>query len=155
MAKRIYPNWLPKLVNPVVIDAATDLRQLRGDYNGGAFAGPVGTFDTVVRSSQSTAGVGVGYTIVNSAAVPAGYRQVIQNVSVFHSDPTARTVEFGIISGGNYYQLISVGALVVSLSAPHPNEIVLEAGENLRAYGTNIIVTASLLMFLAGYQVRL
>lgn len=155
MSKRIYPSWLPRLSTPVVKDAADDLRALRGDYNGGAFAGYAGSFAAVVREKVVVSATAADPDEVFTTAVPAGYLHVIQRVSCRQDSGGSPLVVLYLISGAGAYELVSAGALAPQNTLTADYELVLQAGEQLRFSVYGIVWPTSIVISAVGYSVQL
>ena len=155
MSKIVYPSWLPRLVNPVVMDNAGDLRQLRGDYNGGAYAAYAGSLDTVKRENLYLLTVALGTATIYSTAVPVGYRHVYQRLCCFHADTAARQATLMLYSGGVLAYLTYQVALAPNQEMSLASEVVLGANEQLRLDVYAVAAGKYVYLSLAGYSVRL
>lgn len=155
MSKRIYPSWLPRLSTPVVRDAADDLRALRGDYDGGAFAGACGSFHAIWREAVTDTSTGAGVFRALTTAVAAGYLGIAQLVLVRHNAAAALDTYMTLLSGGVYYDLhnnYTLGQMVpLRLETP----LVLEAGEQLVGTIVATAINQPVYLKVCGYWVQL
>jgi len=140
---------------PLVKDDSDDWNPIRGDYNGGVFAGAFGSYhDRWCERVGAEAPAGGGNTFAESSAVPAGYVYVLQAVSAHHDDATARRVQISL--GGQQYTIIAQRMAADTWEAAIANGCwVLKEGDTVLAVAVSLAEGRSLTMLVWGYKVKL
>ncbi|MHA1215939.1 MAG: hypothetical protein ACTSPX_01260 [Candidatus Thorarchaeota archaeon] len=140
---------------PLVKDASDDWNPVRGDYNGGVFAGPFGTFESVWQESViQAAPAGGGNTIAESTIVPSGYLYVLQSVSLQHNDPSARRLQIQF-RPGNYSILAWTDGAISWQPAIAIGCWVMEEGDYLQGLVYDLAEGRNAYLRLWGYKVKL
>jgi len=138
-----------------VKDSNDDWNPIRGDYKGGVFAGPYGSFyDTWVEQATGTKSGGAGDMSVATTDVPSGYLYVLQLAHLWHTDGTARKVDFHV--GNGYNVLLAQDLSLAGLDTLRwSGEVVLKEGDNVNATVYSIADGKSMTIRVRGYKVRL
>ena len=140
---------------PLVKDAADDWNPVRGDYQGGVFAGPFGSFYERWVNHSSAISTGGATTIVDTAAVPAGYLYVLQAAAVKHTDPTARKGTI-MLRDSDLYVIITENVSLAQYAALAVNGTwVLQAGDRVKTQIDALATGKKVYLAVWGYKVRL
>ena len=140
---------------PLVKDAADDWNPVRGDYQGGVFAGPFGSFYERWVENTSAVSTGESVTIVDTAAVPSGYLYVLQTAAASHSDSTARRSAIDPRGSGLYITIIENVSLAQYTHLIVNGTWVLQAGDWVRAQVNALANGQTVYLDVWGYKVRL
>jgi len=138
-----------------VKDANDDWNPIRGDYNGGVFAGPFGGYHERWAESNYEVGPASGGDTEVEITVPAGYLGVVQCLNVYHTDPTARDCYMRVVTSSELIDLVShqsINAYERLVAIPH---LVLAAGDSVQGTALALAEGAEVYVRVWGYKVRL
>jgi len=138
-----------------VKDSNDDWNPVRGDYNGGVFAGPFGTFYAVYLEAKSVTGGGEASNTISTSAVPAGYLYVLQNVVGWHTDATNRRVRLRVSDGSTAVNLNECETLALREPLRPYHAIILREGGYIELTIWSMASGRILNLNVYGYKVRL
>jgi len=140
---------------PLVKDASDDWNPVRGDYNGGVFAGPFGGFHDTWRVDVTATSSGGGTTELTTGELADGYLYVLQQCSLSHDDVAERDTYLMVYNTVTLWWIIREPALAPTRTLNLSGPLVLKAGDEIRARCLSLASGKKLYLFLAGYKVRL
>jgi len=140
---------------PLVKDASDDWNPVRGDYDGGVFAGAFGGYHAHWSEIVSVQSTGEPSTYVATTSVPSGYLYVLQQAALFHGEDATRRVF--IFVQGDYPVHIAVNYTGLGQWVP-----ILASGEWVIPEGGEVLGQVDGLssgylvkLYVWGYKVRL
>ncbi len=138
-----------------VKDSNDDWNPVRGDYNGGVFAGPFGAYHDRWAESVDETSTGTSLTDAYTAAVPAGYLYILQAAAVYHNDPTARNLRIALFTSDSATELLWEDSVAQYVRASQAGEFVLREGDQVLFRAMDLASGKIVYGRVWGYKVRL
>jgi len=140
---------------PLVKDASDDWNPVRGDYNGGVFAGPFGSFYERWQERAVTTSTGGGSTVVTTTAVSSGYVYVLQQIDLYHTEGTARSTLVGVMLTEQVVIAQNLSGITGYEHLTATGEWLLVEGDVVRGAVTALSSGYDAVLRVWGYKVRL